>query len=96
MLNGLYAPALQPDYGGSVFAHIRAMLRAQPVYNQANELIKPWAIATELRPGTLIMFEATFHCYKYERRKVRSASLLAMKRKTRLTVNRYISSISYP
>ena len=70
MLNGLYEPSLQPDYGGNVFAQSRAMLRAQPVYNQSNELIKPWAIATELRLGTLIMFEVTFHCYKYERRKV--------------------------
>ena len=71
VLGGLYDPTLQPDYGGNIFAHDKARLKAHAFYDKYNRLLKPWSLPVTLRAGTLIVFEATFHCYKYGKRKVR-------------------------
>lgn len=45
--------------------------KAQPFYDKYNWLLKPWSLPVSLRAGTLIVFEATFHCFRYKNRKVR-------------------------
>lgn len=70
VVGGLYNPALQSDYGGNIFAHEKAKLKAHPFYDKRNNVIKPWTLPTTLRAGTLIVFEATFHCFIYGKRKV--------------------------
>ena len=70
ILGGLYDPALQSDYGSNIFAHDKARLKAHPFYDKYNRLLKPWSLPVSLRVGTLIIFEATFHCYNYAKHKV--------------------------
>ena len=75
-LGGLYDPTLQADYGSKIFAHDKARLKAHPFYDKYNRVLKPWTLPVSLRPGTLIVFEATFHCYIYGRRKVGADGLV--------------------
>ena len=70
MLGGLYDPTLQTDYGSHIFSHDKARLKAHPFYNKYNRLLNPWNLPVSLRAGTLIVFETTFHCYKYGKQKV--------------------------
>ena len=70
ILGGSYNPALQPDYSSNIFAHDKARLKAHAFYDKYNRLLKPWSLPVTLRTGTLIVFEVTFHCYKYGKQKV--------------------------
>ncbi|KAJ7576947.1 hypothetical protein C8J56DRAFT_899536 [Mycena floridula] len=63
--DGVYAPKLQPDYGGNIFAHQSALLRQLPVFHADDSLVAPWRLYGELRPGTLVIAHATLHCFKY-------------------------------
>ena len=74
-LGGLYEPSLQEDYGSKIFAHDKARLKAHPFYDKYNRVMKPWTLPISLRAGTLIVFECTFHCYRYGKRKVRGCRL---------------------
>lgn len=71
VVGGLYDPKLQSDYGSGIFAHDKARLKAHPFYDKYNNVLKPWMLPVNLRVGTLLVFEATFHCFIYGKQKVR-------------------------
>lgn len=63
-VGNLYDPALQVDYTGPPCYELKENKLVQfDVRDIAGNLIPPWRNYIELRPGTLVLVEATLHCY---------------------------------
>ncbi|KAL0057922.1 hypothetical protein AAF712_015417 [Marasmius tenuissimus] len=58
-----YSPWVLPGYGGSRFRQHIAQVIQLDWRNLKGELIPPWNVWDELRPGTLIMANVVFHIY---------------------------------
>ena len=64
-LLGLYQPQLLPDYDPSIFGLGRALLAQQNIHDTADRLVAPWDLQSALRPGTLVVVEATLIVYSF-------------------------------
>jgi len=64
-LGGLYEPTVLSDYDPQLFALKKAKLAQQEIIGTDGNLIGPWDIATALRPGTLVVVEATLIIYNF-------------------------------
>ncbi|KAJ7120674.1 hypothetical protein C8R43DRAFT_1136625 [Mycena crocata] len=62
-LGAHYEPTLLPDFGGDMFNLTKGKLAQQNIKNKKGELIPPWKIYEELRPGTLVLALVTLHVY---------------------------------
>ena len=62
---GLYEPRLLPDYDPSIFDLRRALLAQQEIRDNAGKLVAPWDLQSALRPGTLVVVEATLIVYSF-------------------------------
>ncbi|KAJ7024242.1 hypothetical protein C8F04DRAFT_969285 [Mycena alexandri] len=62
-LGAFYEPSVLQDYGGSYFNHTKAKLVQLDVRNIKNELIPPWEFYEALRPGTLVLWLVSLHCF---------------------------------
>lgn len=62
---GLYVPQLLPDYDPNLFAFKKNMLAQQDLFDTDNKLIGPWDVQSALRPGTLVVVEATLVVYNF-------------------------------
>jgi hypothetical protein len=66
-ISAYYDPHLLPDYGGELFQHQQAQLVQRDVRDKDNHLIPPWKYYEELRPSTLVLINATFHIYSFQK-----------------------------
>ncbi|KAG2003490.1 hypothetical protein CC2G_004091 [Coprinopsis cinerea AmutBmut pab1-1] len=62
-VGALYDPSLLPDYGGPRFALTAARLNQPDVRDVAGDIVPPWLFWDKLRPGTVVLINATLHCY---------------------------------
>ncbi|KAJ7720692.1 hypothetical protein B0H16DRAFT_1432279 [Mycena metata] len=62
-LGAHYEPSLLCDYGGSYFNHVKAKLVQLNIRDINKELIPPWKIYQELKPGTLVLALCSLHCF---------------------------------
>ncbi|KAJ7715806.1 hypothetical protein B0H16DRAFT_1804808 [Mycena metata] len=62
-LGAHYEPSLLCDYGGSYFNHVKAKLVQLDIRDINKELIPPWKIYQELKPGTLVLALCSLHCF---------------------------------
>lgn len=66
-LGAFYNPRLLPDYGGPFFAHVKSKLIQLDVRDGTptgnNALIPPWKFYDWLKPGTLVMVQASLHIF---------------------------------
>ncbi|KAJ7018101.1 hypothetical protein C8F04DRAFT_977888, partial [Mycena alexandri] len=58
-----YEPSLLCDYGGAYFNHVKAKLVQLDIRDMDKELIPPWKIYQELKPGTLVLALCSLHCF---------------------------------
>ncbi|RXW17502.1 hypothetical protein EST38_g8345 [Candolleomyces aberdarensis] len=58
-----YPPELQVDYGGPCCQLKHNKLIQHNVRDIDGNLIPPWKYHVDLRPGTIVLIEATIHCY---------------------------------
>ncbi|KAF8068633.1 hypothetical protein FPV67DRAFT_1668709 [Lyophyllum atratum] len=58
-----YEPTVLPDFGGPFFSIVHNKLVQQDIRDPDDQLIHPADIYSALRPGTLIMAEATLHAF---------------------------------
>ncbi|PPQ81745.1 hypothetical protein CVT26_007673 [Gymnopilus dilepis] len=60
-----YDPRLLYDYRGPAFKLVNNKLIQHDIRDINDQLITPWAAYEELRPGTLVLVEATIHCFRF-------------------------------
>jgi hypothetical protein len=64
-IGGLYDPTLLPDFDPSSFCLTTAKLAQQDVHGIDGNLMGPWDMAENLRPGTLVAIEAKLIVYSF-------------------------------
>jgi len=62
-LGGLYDPKLLADYHGELFQHKFAKVVQQEIMDTDDKFVAPWLMHDKLRPGTIIIVDATLVCW---------------------------------
>ncbi len=62
-VGSFYDPNLLPDHRGDYFKHVNAKLVQLDIRNEENNLIPPWDMYDKLRPGTIVLVDASLVCW---------------------------------
>ena len=62
-LSAFYDPNLLHDHWGDYFKHVHAKLVQLDICDDDDVLIPPWNIVDKLRPGTVILIDASLVCW---------------------------------
>lgn len=52
-----------PDHRGNYFKHVNAKLVQLDIRDETDVLIPPWNMCQKLRPGTIVLINATLVCW---------------------------------
>lgn len=62
-LGVFYDLDLLPDHQGDYFKHVNAKLVQLDIHDEDDVLIPPWQMHDKLRPGTIVLIDATLVCW---------------------------------
>ena len=62
-LGSFYDPDLLPDHRGDYFKHVHAKLVQLDIRDENDTLIPPWDMYDNLRPGTVVLIDASLVCW---------------------------------
>lgn len=62
-LGSFYDPNLHPGHRGEYFKHVNAKLVQLDIRDEDDNLIPPWDMFDKLRPGTMVLIDATLVCW---------------------------------
>ena len=62
-LGTFYDPNLLPDHQGDYFKHVHAKLVQLDIRDENDMLIPPWDMYDNLRPGTVVLIDASLVCW---------------------------------
>jgi len=62
-LVSFYDPDLLPDHRGDYFKHVHAKLVQLDIRDENDMLIPPWDMYDNLRPGTVVLIDASLVCW---------------------------------
>jgi hypothetical protein len=62
-IGAFYDPNLLPDHRGNYFNHVNAKLVQLDIRDEDDNLIPPWNMNDKLRPGTIVLIDASLVCW---------------------------------